>query len=122
MPFKKPAGGDRYRSFCGEFRFLSTDDAFNFHVEIWLLNDTTASVDAKTSVEVELDGKVYPMFTWEAHADAQRNAIGPSVNLKLPAASSGQLILRLRAGEYSSEYVLVYTASAPAQPSRFMNM
>lgn len=39
MPFKKPAGGDRYRSFCGEFRFLSTDDAFNFHVEIWLLND-----------------------------------------------------------------------------------
>lgn len=93
-----------------------------FRAEIWLLNDTTASVDAKTSVEVELDGKVYPMFTWEAHADAQRNAIGPSVNLKLPAASSGQLILRLRAGEYSSEYVLVYTASAPAQPSRFMNM
>lgn len=39
MPFKKSTGNERYRSFQGEFRFLSTDDPFNYDVEIWLLND-----------------------------------------------------------------------------------
>lgn len=39
MPFKKSTENERYRSFQGEFRFLSTNDPFNYHVEIWLLND-----------------------------------------------------------------------------------
>lgn len=93
-----------------------------FRAELWLLNDSISAVDEEVTAELELNGVIYPMFTWKAHAEAQRNTVGPSVNMKLPNVPSGQLKLRLRAGEFSSEYVLVYTAKEPAQPSRFMNM
>ena len=78
-----------------------------FRAELWLLNMSPAAVSGTVEVEIEMDGKIYPQFSWNASASANRNTIGPAVNFTLPASRDGVLILRLKAGEYSSEYKLV---------------
>lgn len=92
-----------------------------FRAEVWMLNDTQAPADAPVEVEVELGGVVYPMFTWNAHTEPNRNTLGPSVNLTLPHAEDGAITLRLKAGEYSSEYRLVYKGKKAKSGQVVMN-
>jgi len=93
-----------------------------FRAEIWLLNDTPDTATATVDVEIELEGKVYPQFTWNASAEPLHNTIGPSVNLKLPAVADNILILRLNAGEYSSEYRLAYSSPVKKKTVNMMNI
>lgn len=93
-----------------------------FRAEIWLLNDTPAEVSASVEAEIELDGRIYPQFSWNASAAAGRNTVGPSINLLLPAVAADTLILRLKAGAYTSTYTLCYVSPVKKQSANIMNM
>ncbi|MBR7184232.1 MAG: hypothetical protein IKD37_01350 [Clostridia bacterium] len=93
-----------------------------FRAEIWMLNDTQESAKADVEVELELDGVVYEQFTWHGKTKAAANTVGPSVNMKLPTTGADTLILRLKAGEYSSEYRLAYSAPYYKPAPKIMNI
>lgn len=78
-----------------------------FTAEIWFLNDTFAAAAGDAKVWLEIGDRKLDLLTWSCEAD--RNTIGPSVNLVLPDVDAKKMTLHIDAGEYSSAYTLAYT-------------
>ena len=91
-----------------------------FSAEIWLLHDAPGVVSGRVHVTLELGDKTWDLLDWSAQSE--ENLIGPSVNIILPDCAAATMRLRLEAGEMSSEYVLCYRGTAPADGKRWLNM
>ncbi|HOJ09451.1 MAG TPA: hypothetical protein PK733_02540 [Clostridiales bacterium] len=85
-----------------------------FEAVIWLLNDSPVDIEpGKAIVTLTLGKNSYNLTEWEyGKAKAGQNIEGPRVSMQLPLAAADCLILTINAGEYSSEYRLLYRLGA----------
>ena len=82
-----------------------------FDAELYLLNDSMQPVQpGNVKISIRIGDTVIPLLSWDyAGEAANKNILGPVVRCVLPDVKEADtLILTLDAGEYSSEYKLVY--------------
>ncbi len=82
-----------------------------FEAELWLLNDSLSPVGAGTvSASLKIGETVLWLLDWEYEGgQPNQNQIGPVLRCRLPdLPGAGELTLLLDAGDYSSEYRLIY--------------
>ena len=80
-----------------------------FEFDLWLLNDTQKVAKGEVRACVELGGETFEVLRWNAEADSNRNAQGPTARFMLPNVSASRLKLILESdGEKRSEYVFLY--------------
>ena len=76
-----------------------------------MLNDSMSAVKpGDVKVSIRIGETIIPLLTWNYKAmEANKNQMGPVVRYPLPDIKGAEtLTLILDAGEYSSEYKLVY--------------
>ncbi len=82
-----------------------------FDAELYLLNDSMQPVQpGNVKISIRIGDTVIPLLSWDYAGEvANKNILGPVVRCVLPDVKEADtLILTLDAGEYSSEYKLVY--------------
>ena len=82
-------------------------------VGLWLLNDSPEPIPAgSVEASIEILGINYPVSVWNhPGTEANKNLEGPTVELLLPDAKVEgftEMKLKLKAGDISSEYRLLY--------------
>ena len=83
--------------------------------EIWLLNDSVDRVSDVINVFVTMDGIETHVMTWETGiVEANTNACGNMINLKLPETKTQLINITLRASCGNSEYRVLYRNDPPA--------
>ena len=84
-----------------------------FSAELWLLNDSLEPIHAGcVKASIEILGKEYPISEWHhSGTEANKSRKGPTVELVLPDIKINgftEMKLKLKAGDISSEYRLLY--------------
>jgi beta-mannosidase len=83
-----------------------------FGCDLVLLNDSPETVYGDIEAMLYVGGQVIALGTWEnAHAEANQNAIGPTLRTVLPKAEAGPMRLAVRVEdkpEWDSEYTLLF--------------
>ena len=81
-----------------------------FEAEIWMLSDLPRMLPSgEIQIELVFAGQRIPVLQWTYPTiDGNTNLKGPAVRYVLPDLPTDRFVLRLMAGEYSSEYTLSY--------------